>query len=268
MTEREITRGHREGMLTDRVAMITGASSGIGAAAARLFAQEGAAVVMMARRADRLETLAKEITAAGGRALAAAGDVTDSGDVRRTVEAAVERFGGLDCAFNNAGYATIETALHETDDEVYDRTMDVNVRGVWNCMKHQLPVMLASGTGGSIVNTSSTAGRYATGASVPYVAAKHAILGITRAAAAEYGEQGVRVNALVVGTTRSEMIDQVVLQVPALEQAFIAPQIQKRMADPQEIAEAAVWLCSDRASFVTGTAMPVDGGISAQAKVG
>ncbi|MEV8566692.1 glucose 1-dehydrogenase [Streptomyces sp. NPDC051322] len=268
MTERENTRGHREGMLTGRVAMISGASSGIGAAAARLFAQEGAAVVIMARRADRLKTLAEEVTAAGGRALAVPGDVTDSGDVRRTVEAAVDRFGGLDCAFNNAGYATIETALHETDDEVYDRTMDINVRGVWNCMKNQLPVMLASRTGGSIVNTRSTAGRYATGASVPYVAAKHAVLGITRAAAAEYGEQGIRINALVVGTTRSEMIDRAVLQVPALEQAFIAPQIQKRMAAPHEIAEAAVWLCSDRASFVTGTAMPVDGGISAQAKAG
>ncbi|MFD5750020.1 SDR family NAD(P)-dependent oxidoreductase [Streptomyces sp. NPDC127033] len=268
MTERESTQEYGQGLLTGRVAMITGASSGIGAAAAALFAREGAAVVLTARRADRLEALAEEITAAGGRALAVPGDVTDSGDVRRVVEAAVERFGGLDCAFNNAGYATIEASLHETDDEVFDRTMDVNVRGVWNCMKHQLPVMLASGKGGSIVNTSSTAGRYATGASVPYVASKHAILGITRAAAAEYGEQGVRVNALVVGTTRSEMIDGAVRQVPALEQAFIAPQIQKRMAEPREIAEAAVWLCSDRSSFVTGTAMPVDGGISAQAKAG
>ncbi|MEV7864711.1 glucose 1-dehydrogenase [Streptomyces sp. NPDC088124] len=268
MTERENTQGYGQGLLTGRVAMITGASSGIGAAAAALFAREGAAVVMTARRADRLEALEEEITAAGGRALAVPGDVTDPDDVRRVVEAAVERFGGLDCAFNNAGYATIETSLHETDDEVFDRTMDVNVRGVWNCMKHQLPVMLASGRGGSIVNTSSTAGRYATGASVPYVASKHAILGITRAAAAEYGGQGVRVNALVVGTTRSEMIDGAVRQVPALEQAFIAPQIQKRMAEPREIAEAAVWLCSDRSSFVTGTAMPVDGGISAQAKAG
>ncbi|MFJ6569116.1 SDR family NAD(P)-dependent oxidoreductase [Streptomyces sp. NPDC091292] len=268
MTEQGITQGSHRGLLAGQVAMITGASSGIGEAAARLFAEEGAAVVLMARRAERLDTLVKEITAIGGRARAVAGDVTVTADVRRAVEAAVEHFGGLDAAFNNAGYATIETALHETDDEVYDRTMDINVRGVWNCMKHQLPVMLASGKGGSIVNTSSTAGRYATGASVPYVAAKHAVLGITRAAAAEYGERGIRVNALVVGTTRSEMIDEVVGQFPVLEEAFIAPQIQKRMAAPREIAEAAAWLCSGRASFVTGTAMPVDGGISAQAKVG
>ncbi|NGO06358.1 SDR family oxidoreductase [Streptomyces sp. HC44] len=248
--------------------MITGASSGIGEAAARLFAEEGAAVVLMARREDRLRTLAEEIAAAGGQALAVPGDVAVSADVQRVVEAAVEHFGGLDSAFNNAGYATVGTLLHETDDEVYDRTMDVNVRGVWNCMKHQLPVMLASGKGGSVVNTSSTAGRYATGASVPYVAAKHAILGITRAAASEYGEHGIRVNALVVGTTRSEMIDEAVRQLPHLEEAFIAPQIQKRMASPREIAEAAAWLCSGRSSFVTGVAMPVDGGISAQAKAG
>jgi NAD(P)-dependent dehydrogenase (short-subunit alcohol dehydrogenase family) len=268
MTEQGITQGRHEGLLAGQVAMITGASSGIGEAAARLFAQEGAAVALMARREDRLHALAEEITGKGGRALAVPGDVAQSSDVRRAVEATVAQFGGLDCAFNNAGYATVETSLHETDDEVYDRTMDINVRGVWNCMKQQLPVMLASGKGGSIVNTSSTAGRYATGASVPYVAAKHAILGITRAAASEYGEQGIRINALVVGTTRSEMIDEVVQQFPHLEQAFIAPQIQKRMAAPGEIAEAAAWLCSDRASFVTGVAMPVDGGISAQAKAG
>ncbi|MFI1398755.1 SDR family NAD(P)-dependent oxidoreductase [Streptomyces sp. NPDC020681] len=268
MTGQEIEQGSHQRLLAGKVAMITGASSGIGEAAARLFAEEGAAVVLMARREERLRAVAEEITANGGRALAVAGDVSVSADVRRVVEAAVEHFGGLDSAFNNAGYATIETSLHETDDEVYDRTMDVNVRGVWNCMKHQLPVMLESGRGGSVVNTSSTAGRYATGASVPYVAAKHAILGITRAAASEYGERGIRVNALVVGTTRSEMIDEVVRQLPHLEQAFIAPQIQKRMATPLEIAEAAAWLCSDRASFVTGVAMPVDGGISAQAKAG
>jgi len=268
MTGQEITQGSHQGLLAGQVVMITGASSGIGAAAARLFAEEGAAVVLTARRAERLNKIAEEIGAAGGRALAVPGDVAVTADVRRAVEAAVEHFGGLDSAFNNAGYATVGTLLHETDDEVYDRTMDVNVRGVWNCMKHQLPVMLASGKGGSIVNTSSTAGRYATGASVPYVASKHAILGITRAAAAEYGDQGIRVNALVVGTTRSEMIEEAVRQYPDLEQAFIAPQIQKRMASPREIAEAAAWLCSGRSSFVTGVAMPVDGGISAQAKAG
>lgn len=268
MTEQGTNQADRPGLLSGRVAMITGASSGIGAAAAKLFAREGAAVVLMARRAERLDALCGEIAGEGGRAVGVAGDVAAPDDVRRAVEAAVEHYGGLDCAFNNAGYATLEPSMHETDDAVYDRTMDVNVRGVWNCMKQQLPVMLAAGRGGSIVNTSSTAGRYATGASVPYVAAKHAVLGITRAAAAEYGERGIRVNALVVGTTRSEMIDEAVRQMPVLEQAFIAPQIQKRMAEPREIAEAAVWLCSDRASFVTGSAMPVDGGISAQAKAG
>lgn len=129
MTGEEITQGNHQGMLAGQVAMITGASSGIGAAAAHLFAQEGAAVVLMARRAEKLRAIAEEITAKGGRALAVPGDVADSGDVRRVVEAAVEQFGGLDCAFNNAGYATVGTLLHETDDEIFDRTMDVNVRG-------------------------------------------------------------------------------------------------------------------------------------------
>ncbi|WP_156727771.1 SDR family NAD(P)-dependent oxidoreductase [Streptomyces apocyni] len=254
-----------QGLLAGKVAMITGASSGIGAAAARLFAAEGAAVVLMARRKDRLEALAGEISAAGGRALAVPGDVTSGGDVRRTVEAAVERFGGLDAAFNNAGYATVEQSLHQTDDEVFDRTIDVNVRGVWNCLRHQVPAMLDSGRGGSVVNTSSVAGRYATGASAPYVAAKHAVLGLTRAAAADYGQKGIRVNALVVGSTRTEMMEQVLEGSAALEEVFVASQIQKRMAAPREVAEAAVWLCSERSSFVTGVAMPVDGGCGAQA---
>jgi A-factor type gamma-butyrolactone 1'-reductase (1S-forming) len=123
--------------------------------------------------------------------------------------------------------------------------------------------MLASGTGGSVVNTSSVAGVLATGATSPYVAAKHAVLGLTRAASAEYGERGIRVNALVVGSTRTELMDKFLSRTPALEERFVARSVQRRMAAPEEIAQAAAWLCSDRASFVTGTAMPVDGGWTA-----
>ncbi|NEY36146.1 glucose 1-dehydrogenase [Streptomyces sp. PRKS01-65] len=249
-------------MLSGRVAMITGASSGIGAAAARLFAAQGAAVVLMARREERLRDLAAELTASGARALAVAGDVAVEADAARAVEAAVTGFGGLDCAFNNAGYATAGTPLHELDPDVYERTMDVNVRGVWNCMRHQIPAMLRRG-GGSIVNTSSVAGTRATGASAAYVAAKHAVIGLTRAAAAEYGERGVRVNALVVGSTRTEMMEQVLRTAPELEDRFAADAIQKRMAAPVEVARAAAWLCGDGSSFVTGAAVPVDGGATA-----
>ncbi|WP_374115621.1 SDR family NAD(P)-dependent oxidoreductase [Streptomyces sp. NK15101] len=250
------------GLLRGRVAMITGASSGIGAAAARLFAAEGAAVVLMARRERELKELAARIDAGGGRALAVRGDVTRSEDVRRVVDAAVETFGHLDVAFNNAGWGTAGTDLHETEDAVFDQVMDVNVRGVWNCLRHQVPAMLAHGSG-SVVNTASTAGVVATGAGAPYVAAKHAVIGMTKAAAAEYGERGIRVNSLVVGCTRTELIEGAIAAHPHLEEAFVTRQIQKRMADPEEVAQAALWLAGPRASFVTGSALAVDGGLTA-----
>lgn len=248
--------------LAGKTIMITGASSGIGAAAARCFVADGAAVVLMARRRDRLEQIVAEIRDTGGRAEAAPGDVTDSAAVAQAVAAAVDRFGALDGAFNNAGWGTAGQVLHETDDAVFERIMDVNVRGVWNCLKHQLPVMMAQGSGGSVVNTSSTAGSFATGALAPYVTAKHAVLGLTRAAAAEYGHHGIRINALMVGTTRTELMETAVrTRTPGQRPGSRA--IQRRMADPIEVARAAAWLLSDEASFVTGGAVPVDGGASA-----
>ncbi|MEV3990428.1 glucose 1-dehydrogenase [Streptomyces sp. NPDC049837] len=251
------------GMLSGRTIMITGASSGIGAAAAQLFAEEGAALVLMARRADVLAEVAAPLTEAGARVAIAAGDVTRPADVERAVAMAVDTFGSLDAAFNNAGWGTGGTPLHELDEDMYDRVMDLNVRGVWNCLRRQIPAMLKGGSGGSIVNTSSTAGIVATGAVAPYVAAKHAVLGLTKAAAMEYGESGIRVNALVVGSTRTELMDELLQDVPELEASFTARAIQKRMAAPREVAQAAAWLCSDRSSFLTGAAMPVDGGWSA-----
>ncbi|MET8944525.1 glucose 1-dehydrogenase [Streptomyces sp. NPDC004542] len=254
--------GDERKLLSGRVAMITGASSGIGAAAARLFADEGAAVVLMARRKERLTDLVEAIRRAGGRAAAVAGDVTVASDVGRAVATAVDTFGKLDAAFNNAGHATAGVPLHEMDAEAYERTMDVNVRGVWNCLYHQIPAMLDSGRG-AVVNTSSVAGLKATGASAAYVAAKHAVIGLTRAAALDYGRRGIRVNALVVGATRTEMMDEVIAARPELEEVFLADSVQRRMSRPDEVAQAAAWLCSDRSSFVTGAAMAVDGGSTA-----
>lgn len=239
--------------------MITGASSGIGAAAARLFAEHGAAVVLTARRQEQLASVAEEIEAKGGRAAYVTGDIRRGEDVERVVDTAVERFGRLDAAFNNAGHATLGVDLHEMSDDDYDTVMDVNVRGVWNCMRHQIRAMLGTG-GGTIVNTASVAGLIATGVGAPYVAAKHAVIGLTKAAAASYGDRGIRVNALAVGSTFTEMMESVVEQMPGVEQAFFARAVQKRFAAPVEVAQAALWLCSGASSFVTGATVPVDGG--------
>ncbi|MEU9974260.1 glucose 1-dehydrogenase [Streptomyces sp. NPDC051014] len=246
-------------VMRDRVVMITGASSGIGAAAARLFAEHGAAVVLTARRGEQLAAVTEEIEAKGGRAAYVTADVRSGEEVARVVQTAVDRFGRLDAAFNNAGHATLGTELHEMRDSDYDTVMDVNVRGVWNCMRHQIRAMLGTG-GGTIVNTASVAGLIATGVGAPYVAAKHAVIGLTKAAAASYGDRGIRVNALAVGSTLTEMMESVVEQLPGVEQAFFARAVQKRFAAPVEVAQAALWLCSDASSFVTGATVPVDGG--------
>lgn len=241
--------------------MITGASSGIGAAAARLFAADGARVLLVARRGDLLKEIVYEIEQAGGRAVAFPGDVTRAQDMAAAVDCAVESFGRLDGAFNNAGYATVGTPLHLLPDTAYDALMDVNLRGVWNCLRPQITAML--GHGGSIVNTASVAGRRATGVAAPYIAAKHAVLGLTKAAAAEYGHAGIRVNALVVGNTMSEMMRDALDADPGLEQRLVVRGIQHRFADPAESAEAARWLLCPGASFVTGASLAVDGGRTA-----
>lgn len=249
------------GLLTDKVALITGASSGIGAAAARVFAREGASVLLVARRERQLADLVDELQADGYKARYAIADVARGDEVAAAVRAAVEHFGRLDVAFNNAGYGVEQTPLHLMDDQVYDRIMDTNVRGVWHCLRHEITAMLETG-GGAIVNTSSVGGLVATPVAAPYVTSKHAVVGLTRAAAAEYAGQGIRVNAVAPGTTRSEMVTEWFQNNPAVEPILHQLTPQSRTAEPEEIAEAAAWLCSDRASFATGVVMPVDGGFT------
>ncbi|MFF7734902.1 glucose 1-dehydrogenase [Streptomyces sp. NPDC007984] len=248
--------------LAGKIILITGASSGIGAAAARVFTRQGAGVVLAARREARLRDLVDELRDKGATASFCTADVADPGEVRAMVDFAVSRHGRLDAAFNNAGTGIEKTTLHLTDDEAYQRVMDVNVTGVWNCLRHEIAAMLPTG-GGSIVNTSSVGGLVATSVAAPYIASKHAVVGLTKAAAVEYAQHGIRVNAIAPGLTRSELVDQWFTLHPEAEQRAFRSAPQQRAADPEEVAEAAAWLCSDRASFVTGSCLPVDGGRTA-----
>ncbi|MCF1594611.1 SDR family NAD(P)-dependent oxidoreductase [Streptomyces muensis] len=246
-------------LLTGKVVLVTGASSGIGEAAARVFAQEGATVVVTARREDRLAALVGALRDKGAEAAHVVGDVRVAEDVARAVDFVVAEYGRLDAAFNNAGIGGDRTPLHLMTDDVYDTVMDTNVRGVFNCLRHEIAAMLATG-GGSIVNNSSVGGLVAIPTAAPYIASKHAVVGLTRAAADEYAKQGVRVNAIAPGTTRSEITLDWFGRNPGLQDLVNSLTPQGRTAEPEEIAQAAAWLLSDRCPFLTGTVMPVDGG--------
>jgi NAD(P)-dependent dehydrogenase (short-subunit alcohol dehydrogenase family) len=237
------------GKLDGKVAIITGASRGIGAAAARRFAAEGASVVLAARSGAALEGLVAEI---GAQAHAVETDVADEASVRRLVEAAVDRFGRLDVAFNNAADHHGLTPLADVSVEDFDHTIAVSLRGVFLSMKFEIPAMLASG-GGAIVNMSSTAGVAAGNAGLSsYVAAKHGVVGLTKAAALDYADSGVRVNALMPGPINTR---------PEMEAANVGQWVpMKRMGTPEEVAAAAVWLCSDESSYITGATLAIDGG--------
>ncbi|MFG3410103.1 SDR family NAD(P)-dependent oxidoreductase [Streptomyces sp. NPDC048142] len=246
-------------LLSGKVALVVGGSSGIGAASARLFAREGATVVVVARRKDRLAALVDELRGEGADAAYVVGDVSDAEQAARAVDVTVSAYGRLDVAFNNAGIGGDRTPLHLMPDEVYNTIMDVNVRGVFNCLRSEIAAMLESG-GGAIVNTSSVGGLVAIPTAAPYIASKHAVVGLTRAAADEYATQGIRVNAVAPGTTRSEITADWFGRNPGLEDLANSLTPQGRTAEPEEIAAAVAWLLSDRCPFLTGTVLPVDGG--------
>ncbi|GAA1374976.1 SDR family NAD(P)-dependent oxidoreductase [Streptomyces beijiangensis] len=248
--------------LAGKIVLITGASSGIGAGAAQVFADQGATVVLTARREKPLRDLVAELEGQGAEASYRVVDVRSDDEVRRLVESVVECHGRLDAAFNNAGVGLARSPMHLLDDDAYDMVMETNVRGVWNCMRHELRAMIAGGTGGAIVNTSSVGGMVASSVGAPYIASKHAVIGLTKAAAVEYAEHGIRVNAIAPGLTRSEMTDDW-FTVPGTEQRAHRSAPQQRIAEAVEVAEAAAWLCSDKASFVTGATLAVDGGRTA-----
>ena len=249
------------GIVEGKVALVTGGGGGIGRAAALAFAREGARVAVADFAADTARDTVALINDAGGQAITLTGDVTRAKDVRTMIDDTIAAYGRLDCAFNNAGIAPYQVDASgrktaEWSEESFDRMIAVNLKGVWLCMKEEIRLMQSQG-GGAIVNTGSIAGLIGLVTSSAYVAAKHGVIGLTKTAALEYAEAKIRVNAVCPGFIQTRMTDdtmrrrgeQILAQIPS-----------HRMGKPEEIAEMVVWLCSERASYVTGAAYNVDGG--------
>jgi len=248
----------RNDRFTNKVVFITGAASGIGRATALAFAAEGARVAILDRSAEELEKVKSSVESAGGEVLTVVCDVSSPDQVEDAIEQVVHRFSRLDIAFNNAGVENKAAPVHEIDLAEWDRILNINLRGTFVCMKHELAQMVKQG-GGVIVNTSSGAGIRGVAGGAAYAASKHAILGLTRSAALDYAKQNIRVNAVLPGNIETPMMDR-----------FTGGDIQKaidlepvgRLGKPEEIADAVLWMSADLGAFITGASISVDGGWS------
>jgi NAD(P)-dependent dehydrogenase (short-subunit alcohol dehydrogenase family) len=245
-----------------RVVLVTGGNAGIGRATAAEFARQGARVVVSGRREKEGRGVVAEIEASGGEAIFIKTDVSKESDVKAMIERTLVKFGRLDCAFNNAGIEQALTPLPDQTEETYDQIMDINVKGVWLSLKHEIPAMLKTG-GGAVVNNASIAGLVGFATAPVYAASKHAVVGLTKAVALEYAKQNLRVNAVAPGAIETRMFRDFATS-PDVKQMLESAHPIGRIGQPEEVASAVVWLCSAGASFVTGQIVPIDGGYTAQ----
>ena len=249
--------------MTNKAALVTGAAHGIGRASAIALAQAGANVCVADIDDSAGESVADEIVAAGGQAFYQHCDVRSPDDAQAMVAATVNKYGRLDAAVNNAGIAgSFDHRLHEADDDMFDLVLAVNLRGVWNCLKAELDVMLSQG-GGAIVNMASVAGLIGAPKAAAYTASKHAVVGITKSAALDYAKSGIRVNAVCPAYTDTRMAQMAVAADPRMQSIMRRAIPMGRLGTAEEIANAVAWLCSDESSFVTGHALALDGGLVA-----
>jgi NAD(P)-dependent dehydrogenase (short-subunit alcohol dehydrogenase family) len=251
------------GLLQGKVTLVTGGGSGIGRATSILLAKQGAKVMIADYVPEGAERTVKMIKDAGGEASCVAADVSVAAQVQMMIDKTVATYGRLDCAFNNAGIEGKMVDTAEYPEDVFDRIMAINLKGVWLCMKYEIPQMLKSG-GGAIVNTASGAGLVGVAQLSAYNASKHGVVGLTKTAALEFAQKNIRVNCVCPGLINTPMVARMVDSGGMNEQEFIAAEPVGRMGRPEEIGEGVVWLLSDAASFVTGHSMSIDGGFVAQ----